>query len=85
MRPLFPEPAQEYCPFNAIFLCGKKNKEEFRLSLINYNIYTSIHWNPVTNFLPESQYLAERILTIPVDQRYNNKDMHRISSRLWKS
>lgn len=85
VRPLFEEPlSAETCPFGLPVLC--ENREEVKSRLIRHRIYPPVHWT-----LPEeigreafadSWWVADRILTIPVDQRYGPDDMDRIADVL---
>jgi hypothetical protein len=60
-----------------------KNRNEVRRKLRDYRIFCPVHWplpaevNPL-NF-PDAVLLSKSILTIPIDQRYDQTDMVRIA------
>jgi hypothetical protein len=84
IRPLFKEPFEESCPFNAVFLFPtKETREETRYRLIQNKVYPSVHWNHGDCFSKDSRNLSELILTVPVDQRYNDEDIRYIATILW--
>ncbi|WP_027637202.1 DegT/DnrJ/EryC1/StrS family aminotransferase [Clostridium butyricum] len=59
-----------------------ENRDSIRKKMREFNIYCPVHWNILkeewVNKYRESKYLAKRILTLPVDQRYNFEDMNRV-------
>jgi dTDP-4-amino-4,6-dideoxygalactose transaminase len=59
-----------------------KNRDKIRKELIKYKIYPPVHWQLPKelnkNEFKDSWDLSKRILTIPIDQRYNLEDMKRI-------
>jgi len=59
-----------------------RNRDEVRQRLFEQEIYPPVHW-PVAGVVPRiyeaSHLLADRILTIPCDQRYGREDMRRIA------
>lgn len=46
--------------------------------LADHHIYCSIHWKLDTGVSIEAQKLSSKILSIPIDQRYNTEDMKRV-------
>ena len=51
--------------------------------LIKNKIYVSTYWPNVMQWCTEDQleyYLAKDIIPLPIDQRYNNKDLENIIS-----
>ena len=80
VQPLFDKWPQNHCPFNAILVFPDKVfREKYRSRLIQANIYPSVHW--VLNGIgsADSVLLSDRIMTIPVDQRYGDDDIRRIA------
>ena len=76
---LFVKWPANHCPFNAVLLFPSKLiRDKYRSRLIDSNIYTSIHWVLKDTCSADSVSLANRIMTIPVDQRYGVKDIRRI-------
>jgi hypothetical protein len=50
----------------------QQTRDQVRKKLIDNRIYPAIHWdNPINHF-------CNRVLSIPIDQRYNQTDMKRI-------
>lgn len=71
----------------AIYLKNEYERNEIKKSLIENKIYPPVHWdikNSVPKHFKESHSLSKRILTIPVDQRYEIRDMERIINVLNK-
>jgi hypothetical protein len=64
-----------------IYLNNNRIREELRHKLIINNIFPPIHWE-VQKIVPEKfvyeHQLSNRILSIPIDQRYSTIDMQRI-------
>lgn len=58
-----------------------KNRARIRQALFDHQIYPSILW-PITDVVPDrfkdSHLLAEELLTLPCDQRYDIADMERM-------
>ena len=65
-----------------IILKNNGERNNLRKKLIKNNIYCPIHWHLPKEInkekYGESWNLSEKILTIPVDQRYNLEDMKRV-------
>ena len=64
----------------------KQNRDKLRLSLIDKEIYCPIHW-PIPKQLNEhlsiiTKNIYDSILSIPCDQRYQIKDMRRITNEI---
>lgn len=62
-----------------------KNRDRVRQALFDAQIYPPIHWaiaDVVPTDFEASHGLAEEILTIPCDQRYDESDMQRVASEL---
>jgi hypothetical protein len=59
-----------------------KNRDHVRQKLFGHNIYPPVHW-PIPNVVPEefieSHQLAEDIMTLVCDQRYDPDDMKRMA------
>lgn len=59
-----------------------ENRDSIRKKMREFNIYCPVHWNIVkeewVNEYSGSKYLSKRILTLPIDQRYNFEDMNRL-------
>jgi len=84
IRSLFTVWPEKHCPFNAVLQFPSKNaRDECRSSLIKSQVYPMIHWELSPESSVDSLQLASRIMTIPVDQRYNVEDMKRVASLLF--
>lgn len=62
------------------FLTGRG--EQLRDILLQQRIYTDSLWEEVTSRVPVSSFeyhLAENLIPLPIDQRYDTDDMHAIS------
>lgn len=63
-----------YLPLGMVITCD--DRDDLLQYLIKNNIYCNIHWkleNETDN--PELEYLTEKSLTIPCDQRYSIKEL----------
>lgn len=60
-------------------------RDQCRMRLFEHTIFPPIHWD-IKDFVPKSfdasHMLADQIMTIPCDQRYNKDDMLYISQQL---
>ena len=80
VQPLFATLPDNVCPLGfPIEVATPSLRDEFRSYLIENGVYTPTHWTlpdevPADEF-PEAHELAERILTIPIDQRYGEREM----------
>ncbi|WP_017211319.1 DegT/DnrJ/EryC1/StrS aminotransferase family protein [Clostridium beijerinckii] len=59
-----------------------ENRNEVRKKLRDVNIYCPVHWDILNekwsyNY-DESKYISKRILSLPIDQRYDFKDLDRL-------
>lgn len=69
------------CPFGAILTFDSQlYRDRFRQGLIRNNIYASIHWTDAESNVREGRKLSDHILTIPLDQRYDQDDVKQICS-----
>lgn len=63
-------------------------RDQVRQALIDMKIYPPIHWS-LKEFVParftESHALADRIMTLPCDQRYTSGDMNRVADAFLES
>lgn len=77
---LFKKLNKDICPLSFPILV--KKREETKKKLIKNRIYPPIHWKlPKEVSLKEferMQRISKEILSIPIDQRYDKKDMQRI-------
>lgn len=80
---LFPELTSEVVPLG--FPVRLKDRDHIRQTLFSEKIYPQVHW-PIAGVVPatfeSSHRLANEIMTLPCDQRYNQSDMERVVSQL---
>ena len=70
------------------YMIKVKNRDKFREKLKRNGIFTSIHWKlpkliSIKKY-PESYRLSNEILTIPIDQRYDFKNMEYLAKKIIK-
>lgn len=83
VKPLFDKWPMGHCPFNSVLLYPtREDREEYRSRLLKMNVYPSVHWKLNLNAPPNFLDLSSRIMTIPIDQRYNEEDVNRVVSIL---
>lgn len=71
------------CPFNPILVFPTESiRERVQQGLIAAKIYPAVHWELVAGVSEEAQSLSRRILTIPLDQRYDAQDVKRCAETL---
>lgn len=73
-------------PLFLVIRLDKKERNSFRKYLTKNRIYCPIHW-PLINELNEKfevKNFIENIISIPIDQRYSNKDMKYIYKKILK-
>jgi hypothetical protein len=80
VRPLFSELPPDICPLG--FPVIVEDRESLKKLLVAERIYPPIHWDlpddiDRTVFATES-HVSKHILTIPIDQRYDENDMDRV-------
>lgn len=82
---LFPKLSSGIVPLG--FPIRVKNRDQVRHMLFDHGIYPPVHW-PIQGIVPEgfreSHKLANEIMTLPCDQRYSSKDMHRMAQLVLK-
>ena len=77
------------CPLGLPIIAKNRNtRDALQKYLIGQRIYCPVHWKLPPEIrkkeFPESHAVSEQILTIPIDQRYTQKDMERIAQCLKK-
>jgi hypothetical protein len=81
LKPLFTKWPEGSCPYNVVILFQSEEvREFFRLKMISNGIFTSVHWSLEPERDAQSLDLSKRILTIPVDHRYGEKDICHIAT-----
>ena len=76
---LFPELPKGIVPLG--FPIRHVDRDQIRESLFKEQIYPPIHWalnHAIPEYFNKSHNLANHIMTLPSDQRYNHEDMCRI-------
>jgi len=78
---LFPNLSANTVPLG--FPIRVKNRDRLRQVLFGHQIYPPVHW-PIQGIVPQefrdSLKLADEIMTLSCDQRYNRQDMKRMAS-----
>ena len=79
-QPLFHEWPAGSVPLNPIITCTNgETRDALRAFLMARNIFTAVHWlqpiDGVSSDEPSTLQLADRILTIPLDDRYGAEDV----------
>ena len=63
-----------------------ENRDDIRRKLREFNIYCPVHWDILKEEWLEkytdSIYVSKRIITLPIDQRYDLEDMDRVISSI---
>jgi len=86
IEPLFTDWPAGHCPFNAILVFRSESEREVvRSRLIEAAVFPPIHWNPLPEASGRARELSQRILTIPIDQRYNSQDVRKVARALQDS
>jgi dTDP-4-amino-4,6-dideoxygalactose transaminase len=81
---LYPEMPEGVCPLGLPIIVDDRSR--LALHLIENKIYTPVHWElPATvdrDEFSDAWYISDRVLTLPIDQRYDLTDMQRIVEAL---
>jgi hypothetical protein len=81
VTPLFRQWPAGHCPFGAILVCATPaHRDLLRARLIEAAIYVAVHWPQESDASERARSLAQRILTIPMDQRYDAQDVQHMAS-----
>lgn len=81
-KPLFSCWPTGCCPFNAVYLFDdERTRDLFRARLISALVYTPVHWS-LHHGGKAFKELSKRILTIPLDFRYGDREIARIAQLL---
>ncbi|MEE1250760.1 MAG: DegT/DnrJ/EryC1/StrS family aminotransferase [Lachnospiraceae bacterium] len=76
IKPMYPEKAIDFVPF--VFPILTEERNAFRKYLIEHNIYCAIHWPIETEkqrAIEENSLLEQQILSLPIDQRYTEREI----------
>lgn len=75
----------EYVPYVALMQMRKDNRDDFRKYLMEHRIYCAVHW-PVTNKEQKQCFhvneWTENLISLPIDQRYDAKEMQYLSEMI---
>jgi len=80
--PLFAGLADGETPLVFPVLLADETRDPLRRFLIGRRIYCPIHWQLSQNEASEDHALARRILSLPIDQRYDARDMSFLLSHI---
>ena len=82
-RALATSPGADVCPFNGVLVFERSpDRDQVRQNLAEARIYTAVHWPQPADAPDRVRDLASRILTIPLDQRYDEEDVNRVVAAL---
>jgi len=82
-KPLFTDWPSGHCPLNAVIIFESETyRESFRKKIISKEIYTPVHWWMPSRQKGHATDLSKRILSIPVDQRYNAAHINCIANTI---
>lgn len=85
-NPVYENLPDGVCPLGLPILVAKEERDSVRLGLQRRRIYPSIHWRLPREIrnqgYRESCTLSDRILTIPIDQRYSIEEMEYVAQAL---
>lgn len=80
VRPLFSTWSKGCCPLAPILLlAGQEERDRLRWQLIKCDVYPPVHWVQEPNLALKAIELSQRILTIPLDQRYGDCEVERVA------
>jgi hypothetical protein len=80
-KPLFSDWPEDAAPLGAVLMFSSQSERDaMRERLRLADVYCPIHWPPIQGCGAAARELAERILTIPTDQRYGGSEMDKIAS-----
>lgn len=90
IKPIFPDLEPEIMPLGMPVYLEGVSRDEVNEELSNHQISLTIHWedllyNPRANHDPFSVKMAGRMLTLPIDQRFNEKHMDYLALNLKKA
>ena len=81
LRPVFSQWPTGAAPLGAVFeFESQARRDVMRRKLQDHRVYCPVHWPPAGNCDPAACALAQRLLTIPTDQRYVPCDMEKIAA-----
>ena len=69
-------------PLTYPILVGNGKRDKLRSWLADQQIYCPIHWRLESSAEEASKCLSEKMMSLPIDQRYNKEDMDRIIAAL---
>lgn len=83
VRSLFNDWPSGHCPFNAVLLFGsQRDRDACQALLIAHAVFAPVHWAQPITANDRVRDLGRRILTIPVDHRYDLADVRRVAEVL---
>lgn len=82
-RPVVTTWPEGHCPFGGIVAFETRQlRDRTRARLIARGVYPAVHWDAAPSSSARARDLAERILTLTVDQRYGESDVARLCGAL---
>jgi dTDP-4-amino-4,6-dideoxygalactose transaminase len=78
---LFDKWPLDAAPLGAVFAApSQEQRDDLRRQLEECRVYCPVLWPPAKDCDPAARRLAERLLTIPTDQRYGGRDMEKVAA-----
>lgn len=69
-----------HCPLNAVLLFDDRgHRDAVRRKLMEQRVYAAVHWPQPSEENRRVRETADRVLTIPLDQRYDESDVRRVA------
>ena len=85
-KPIFLDWPQDAAPLGVVLeFASQEQRDATRQRLQKGDIYCPVHWMPTPGCEPAARDLAQRLLTIPTDQRYGPQEMKRVAAVLEES
>lgn len=83
VRPLFTDWPSGHCPFNVVLrFSSPELRERCCVRVHADRIFVPVHW-PLEPSSPTSIFaLSRRVLSVPVDQRYDHEDVNRVAAAI---
>lgn len=80
-RPIFLGWPEQSAPLGAVVeFDSPAQRDATRQGLQEHGIYCPVHWPATEACDPAARDLADRLLTLPTDQRYETRDMEKLAS-----
>lgn len=82
VQPLHRSLGPDEVPLTYVIRVTQGQRDELRAALSAHAIYCPVHWKLGSEASIEARCLASEVLSLPIDQRYDESDMRRIRDAL---